>query len=207
MLNSNSTSVFVDNSWSVKNSWEIFGGVVQKSYLCTMDQLKYPFVWLSRIGHCRGFGIQSPTDYWLVRYVINEHWSYYQYDDLGKDDDWLTRKLGRLYFRIANWLQPSVIESDDYQPYLLAGCRKASFGDSTTLIRLTLSDDYRHRLLSIYNKVNDGTVLIVEGIRRDKGFWQDIVNSEKARITFDLYYCGLVLFDSKRHKQNYIVNF
>lgn len=180
---------------------------MQKSYLCTMDQLKYPFVWLSRIGHCRGFGIQSPTDYWLARCVINEHWAYYQYDDLGKNDDWLTRKLGRLYFRIANWLQPSVIESDDFQPYLQAGCRKASFGDSTDLIRLTLNGDYRNRLMSIYNKVNDGTVLIVEGIRRDKDFWIDIVNSEKARITFDLYYCGLVLFDSKRHKQNYIVNF
>ena len=50
-------------------------------------------------------------------------------------------------------------------------------------------------------------MLIVEGIWRDKDFWREIVNSEQARITFDLYYCGIVLFDRKRHKENYIVNF
>ena len=75
------------------------------------NQLKAAIVWFSRIGHCRGFGIQSPSDYWLVRYVINEHWPYYQYEFLGHDDDWLTRKLGRLCFRIANWRQPAVIDS------------------------------------------------------------------------------------------------
>ena len=172
-----------------------------------MDRFRHLFVWLSRIGHCRGFGIQSPTDYWLVRYVINEHWPYYQYEALGQDDDWLAQKLGRLYFRLANWRQPKVIESTGYQAYLQAGCRRAVFGASTELIRLTLEGDYRSRLSHIYNKVEDGTVVIVEGIWRDKDFWREIVNGEQARITFDLYYCGIVLFDRKRHKENYIVNF
>ena len=49
-----------------------------------MQRLRHAFVWLKRIGHCRGFGVQSPTDYWLVRYVINEHWPYYQYASLGE---------------------------------------------------------------------------------------------------------------------------
>ena len=106
-----------------------------------MQRLRHAFVWLMRIGHCRGFGVQSPTDYWLVRYVINEHWPYYQYVTLGEGDEWLTRKLGLLYFRLANWLQPHKIESDGYQQYLQAGCRKAEFGDSTELIRLTLDGD------------------------------------------------------------------
>ena len=92
-----------------------------------MNRLKAFFVWLGRIWHCRGFGIQSPTDYWLVRYVINEHWPYYQYAELGRDDDWLRQKLGLLYFRLANWRQPTVIASDGYRDYLQAGCRKASF--------------------------------------------------------------------------------
>ena len=58
-----------------------------------MNRLKAFIVWLGRIGHCRGFGIQSPADYWLVRYVINEHGPYYSYSKLGQDDDWLTQKL------------------------------------------------------------------------------------------------------------------
>lgn len=172
-----------------------------------MEWLMHLLVKLRRIRHSKGFGIQSPTDYWLVCYVINEHWPYYQYSSLGTGNDWLTNKLGRLYFRIANWRQPTVIESNAYQTYLKAGCQKASFGPSTELIHLSLEDDCRSQLSYIYNKVKDDTVLIVEGIRHDKELWKEIVSDQRTRITFDLYYCGIVLFDSKRHKHHYIINF
>ncbi len=176
-------------------------------------------VWLSRIGHCRGFGIQSPGDYWFVRYVINEHWPYYQYNTLGKGDDWLTQKVGRLLFRIANWRQPSVIDSSAYQEYLQAGCRNALLVggenegrkeeemESDDMVVMSLEGDYYRRLTHIYNKVNSDTVLIVADIRRAKDLWQEIVADERSIITFDLYYCGIVMFDKKRHKQNYIINF
>lgn len=176
-------------------------------------------VWLSRIGHCRGFGIQSPGDYWFVRYVINEHWPYYQYNTLGKGDDWLTQKVGRLLFRIANWRQPSVIDSSAYQEYLQAGCRNALLVggenegrkeeemESDDMVVMSLEGDYYRRLTHIYNKVNSDTVLIVADIRRAKDLWREIVADERSIITFDLYYCGIVMFDKKRHKQNYIINF
>ena len=175
-----------------------------------MYSLTRPIVWLSRIFHCRGFGIQSPSDYWLVRYVINEHWPYYQYDQLGEDDDTLRRKLGRLYFRIANWRQPTVIQSDDYQNYFKAGCRKAEFCDDSgplQLARIALEGGYQNQMASIYNKVDSRSVLIVEGIHRDMPFWRQLIADERTGITFDLYYCGLVMFDKSRHKMNYIINF
>ena len=165
------------------------------------------FVYLKRITHCRGFGIQSPTDYWLVRYVINEHCPYYRYDELGRDDDWLTRKLGLLYFRIANWRQPEYIESDNYREYLQAGCNKALFGDSSDMIILSSDDDCYPRLNQIYDKVRNDTVLIIDGIQNNGKLWNEVVNDDRARVTFDLYYCGIVFFDKKRHKQNYIINF
>ena len=193
----------------MKKRWEVF---VLSAFLLNfagtkMNRLKAFFIWLGRIGHCRGFGIQSPADYWLVRYVINEHWPYYSYSELGQDDNWLTQKLGRLYFRLANWCQPAMIMSDAYQAYMQAGCRKAKFGESTEMIRLTLEGDYRNRLMDIYNKVNDTTLLIVEHLWKDKQFWQEIIDDERTRVTFDLYYCGIVLFDKKRTKINYIINF
>lgn len=173
-----------------------------------MLKLGHLLVSLKRITHCRGFGIQSPTDYWLVRYVINEHWPYYQYETLGQDDDWLTRKLGRLYFRIANWRQAAVIESDAYRDYLKAGCNRASFGDeSSELIILTMQGDYHSRMNYIYNKVCDGSVLVIDGIRHDRAFWRQVMGDERTAITFDLYYCGIVLFDKKRHQQHYVINF
>ena len=33
--------------------------------------------WLRRIKYCRGFGVQSPSAYRFIRYVINEHYPYY----------------------------------------------------------------------------------------------------------------------------------
>lgn len=115
-----------------------------------MQRLRHVCVWLRRIAHCRGFGIQSPSDYWLVRYVINEHWSYYSYENIGQNDDWLTRKLGRLYFRLANWRQPTVIYSDKFQEYLQAGCRSASFATQSMPLEATVElarvqIDGRHR--------------------------------------------------------------
>ena len=184
-----------------------------------MELLTASVVWLSRIGHCRGFGIQSHTDYWFVRYVINEHWPYYQYESLGKDDDRLTQKVGHLLFRIANWRQPSVIESNEYREYLQAGCRKALIvegekerrregeKDSNDMVVLTLEGDSRSRLSYIYNKVKADSVLVVADICKAKDLWREIVVDERSVITFDLYYCGIVLFDKKRHKQNYIINF
>lgn len=175
-----------------------------------MQRLRHVFVWLSRIGHCRGFGIQSPTDYGFVRHVINEHCPYYQYDGLGRDDDWLTRKVGLLCFRIANWLQPKVIVSSGYQAYLKAGCRTASLqedADHAELILLKLEGDCRHRLSDIYNKVDEHSVLILEHINQHQALWQEVVSDERTGVTYDLYYCGIVMFDLKRHKQNYIINF
>ena len=172
-----------------------------------MNRLMNLFVRIRRIGHCRGFGIQSPADYWLVRYVINEHWPYYQYDLLGEHDDWLTRKLGRLYFRLANWRQPEVITATSYQQYLQAGCRKSVFGQGNQLIHIQMDDRWREQLDSLYNKVNDQTVLILEGICHNKEAWHDVVADERTGVTFDLYYCGVVLFDKKRTKQHYIINF
>ena len=90
------------------------------------QRVKHWFVWLRRLRHSRGFGIQSPTDYAFVRYVVCEPWPYYAYDTLGQGDDWLTRRLGRLYFRLANWRQPATIVTNGYEDYFAAGCRRAA---------------------------------------------------------------------------------
>jgi hypothetical protein len=139
--------------------------------------------------------------------VINEHWPYYQYETLGRGDDWLTRKMGRLCFRLANWLQPSVVESSDYKDYLQAGCRKSVFGESSELVVIPLEDSSQDRLSYIFNKVSPRSVLVVTGISKARELWRQIVDDERTGITFDLYYCGIVMFDKKRYKRNYIINF
>lgn len=176
-----------------------------------MNQIKRIFVWLRRLPYCRGFGIQSPTDYAFVRYVINEHYPYYAYDYLNhQEGNWLNHKLGRLYFRLANWRQPSNMKKDDYASYWQCGCKNVCLSgqlEAAELVRVDINDYSESFLQQFYPLVDDQSVLVIEGIWKNWALWHRIQADLRVRVTFDLYYCGIVLFDSKRQRQHYIVNF
>ena len=173
-----------------------------------MNQLRRWLVWLSRWHRSRGFGIQSPTDYAFVRYVVNEQWPYYAYDEL-KDDNWLVQKLGRLYFRLANWRQPQHMVADSYQRYWQAGCRRMRFTAEqeipVELARVEVEDQQGWN--SLLAKCDSHSVVVVEGIWRDKQQWLRMRDDERVVITFDLYYCAIVFFDKKRYRHHYIINY
>ena len=46
-----------------------------------------------------------------------------------------------------------------------------------------------------------------EDIWRDWQRWHDIEQDERVGTTYDLYYCGIVLFDKQRYGHHYKVNF
>ena len=172
-----------------------------------MNQVKRWLVWLSRIHRCWGFGIQSPTDYWFVRNVVNEHWPYYAYDEL-REKNWLRNKLGQLFLRLANWRQPSTMVADEWQSYWKAGCRKTRFQHHVSKVELAYvevsSKEDWEQLLPLCDKLS---VLVVGSIWQDRLRWHEIEQDERVGTTFDLYYCGIVLFDNERFKHNYIINF
>lgn len=95
-----------------------------------MSRLKMMVVWLSRINHCRGFGVQSPSAYAFIRYVVNEHYPYYAYEDLRKqhaDVSDVRLKLCRLYLRLANYAQAAQWlwcgePGDAERSYVNSGC-------------------------------------------------------------------------------------
>ena len=174
-----------------------------------MSPLPRFLVWLSRIHKCQGFGIQSPTDFDFVRTVVNEHSAYYAYDEL-QSDNWMQRKLGKLYFRVANWRQPATILTNDYQPWFQAGCRSAhivsDLGDEA--LQLAHIEIEQHQQLEqLYAHCNQQSVIIVEGIYRDWQAWHAIEHDTRTGTTFDLYYCGIVFCDTQRYKHNYRINF
>ena len=162
---------------------------------------------MSRIGHCRGFGIQSPTDYNFVCNVVNERRPYYAYETLGKGSNRLRRKLGKLYFRLANYLQPDTIDDlDGYADWLTVACKKARLchpPQPAALVIAPIEEDPQ-RILSL---CQEQTVLAVSNIWKDMKKWNMLACHSKATIVFDLYYCGIAFFDPKRAKQQYIVNF
>ena len=155
----------------------------------------------------RGFGIQSPTDYAFVRYVVNEHWPYYAYDSLPSNP-WLTNKLGKLYFRLANWRQPTTMLADCYQAYWQAGCRKTRFLDAINQVELARVDiEDQEGYESLLPKCDERSVVVIEGIWRDWTRWHEMERDVRCGTTFDLYYCGIIFYDIKRFKHNYQINF
>ena len=185
--------------------------------------------WLRRIKYCRGFGVQSPSAYRFIRYVINEHYPYYAYDELRKELtrlDSLTRKRMELYFRVANFRQASLWldfceRNDVIATYVGRGCHATQVRRITDLQQITADD--RIEVLRIcpsagcealleaaLQKTDDHTLFIIEDIGYNdtaKRLWQKLIESDITSVSYDLYYLGIAFFDRKRYKANYVVNF
>lgn len=193
------------------------------------ERILNAIVWLRRIASCRGFGIQSPSAYMFVRYVINEHYSYYCYNELRQtfpNIDFTYIKLFRLYFRLVNYIQPKVVfdisdSLDEVRDaYYLAAKRDIELiriylpGNSSLnkvdMIRIKANDDSKKIFNRVCTIANSSTLLIIENIYWDKiskEFWKHVISDNRVGVTYDLYYCGIVMFDLKKYKKNYIINF
>ena len=193
-----------------------------------MYYIRRAMIWLWRWRHCRGFGVQSPSDYRFVRYVINEHWPYYAYVDLQRKYPAMAkdkRRLCELLFRLANDVQPDVClnllsADEEFADYVAAGCNKTrvmvptgadSMPDGAADLMLCQTTDVERsgadRILSC---LHQGSVLLVKGIRssrRSKRIWQSLLSDDRVTVTFDLYEAGIIIIDNKRYKHNYIINF
>lgn len=187
------------------------------------------WVWLRRCGHSRGFGVQSPWAYSFIRYVINEHYPYYAYEELDgyfKQEDAIRRKLGKLYFRVANFAQPACwgfcsVHFNVEQEYVKRGCMKTLIQgcldgndkdkvERCDVLVMTFENDGDSIFDWFANHAHQNSILIVEHIhssRKSLRFWEAMIEDERCGISFDLYYCGLVFFDRSMHKHQYIVNF
>ncbi|MBQ0023170.1 MAG: hypothetical protein KBT29_08020 [Prevotellaceae bacterium] len=133
---------------------------------------------LPRAAHRRGFGVQSPWAYELVRDVLFEPLSYYAYEEQG-----LTTKLERQLFRIRNHYR--------HHPIVIITDKGAAAAQHYETAMRTVTPD---------------TVLIIEHTHDSNAdLWQSIVLDPRTVITFDMGRRGMVIFDPKRIKQNYLL--
>ena len=189
-----------------------------------MNRLKSFLIWLLRSGHSRGFGIQSPTDYAFARYVINEHYPYYGYQDMMIQYPSLStdrRKLTELYFRLSNWLQAdfaivSTGDKDVCLGYVASGCGKMKEWKGKSLegidqysVLAVLGKDADPGLLEmLIGKATERTLVVMEDIYgSNKKSWKTLLDNDNVRVSFDLYYAGIATFDKTRYKTNYKINF
>ena len=201
-----------------------------------IDFIKRFVVWLRRMRYSRGFGVQSPWAYRFIRYVVNEHYPYYKYEQLAEQVygiDKITRKLCKFYFRLANYQQAHTFvdcypTSSCYKIYVDAGCQKANYhriieatseaelirlfsniGDYS-MVRVPLVANYRMVVDKALDHLPSSSVLIIENIKRDKEaqrYWPELISDSRTGVSFDLYYCGVLFLNNDMVKQSYIVNF
>lgn len=190
-----------------------------------MNKLKRYIVWLRRMSHSRGFGVQSPSAYRFIRYVLCEHYPYYAYAELRLQYPslpWLVRKRMELYFRIANYRQASRFFTNSGDMHLLSayverGCHsthvvndwqnEAGRVEIARVCPVEGCEAYLDRLLQ---HTDNQTMIVIEDIADNaiaRRMWQRLLHSKKVSVSYDLYWAGVAFFDTDRFKTNYIVNF
>ena len=190
-----------------------------------MNPFKRYIVWLRRMSHSRGFGVQSPSAYRFIRYVLCEHYPYYAYGELRRrypSLPWLVRKRMELYFRLANYRQADVWTDNGTADiallgdYVGRGCRRtriasgATGGGAVQIARVCPTDGCGEFLDSLLARADSSTVIVVEDIAEHplaRSLWRRLVGSEAVSVSYDLYWVGIAFFDTDRFKTNYIVNF
>ena len=198
-----------------------------------LNRMNNFFLRVRRLWHRHGFGVQSPSAYNFIRDVIEGTYPYYDYSDLEAQFpsvDNRSRKLAKLYFRIANSMQPRLWlsyqhSSEVYRHYIQSGCNHTQIlnidlemdkGDRSCQLRvfdvacITLSEKYFSVCERLLDFADQHSILILEKIHsnpRNRNFWKHIIDSPLTCVTFDLYYCGIVFFDQTKSKQSFIVNF
>jgi len=224
-----------------------------------MNIIKHSYIWCKRICHRCGFGVQSPSDFYLITQVIYERLPFYSYgpihelykNRLLKSEVQCKERIDRLLFRLVNFYQPKNVIVFEREPgcstFAIACANKKakvfSFSDDLNIdekrkseynflpdnvtfcnrksnINIILpkidflfvgsSDDFSLVFENFYFSLSDNAVCVFNDIyatsgRKEK--WKKIVADHRAKITFDLYELGIVLFRKDRIKQNYIVNF
>lgn len=217
------------------------------------DILTYPL----RAWHRKGYDVQSPWAYLLVRDVLFEEHPYYAYDELrllrkSFSTAWqLSAEADEQLYRMANHFAPqSIVEiglpqSACYmarpRPDAVCTAILPSAEGIDILQRLGINAVTGNVVQELQRVIPDGTtagmvhmalpndkvgasqteqayewiaahadaetVLVIEHINRsNRRLWKRIVNNDdRASVTFDLGRSGIVTFDHKRVKQNYLL--
>ena len=194
--------------------------------------------WCKRFRYRCGYGVHSPSDFFLITSVVYESLPYYAYRELEssfslESSSFYRRKVNRLLFRLVNYFQPACLvhigQKDDLEfRYMKAACSSMKANNvrvhdmkktlqavenikgCVDMLHVGNTPFYSEVVEKMIPYMNTDACMIVGGIytsAEKKKWWKQLKNDERVRITFDLYDIGIVLFDPKRYKQNYIVNF
>jgi hypothetical protein len=122
----------------------------------------------ARFFRRRGFGIQSPSDYYFVKFVLGERLKYYAFKELKridkdkkqKNESMSSRSHNEKLFRIANWKKPEYIISFGTAPPVAAACYLKSPRKETKVVCVAEYIDDKD-----INTLNSHDINFVEAIK------------------------------------------
>lgn len=181
----------------------------------------------------KGFGVQSPSAYHFIKFVVGESWPYYCYQDIEAKYSSLPhhqQNLLKLLFRLSNFWQADYAFMDDKDGLV---AEMIALGCGKTAIRYDDGFDFKVGSRYIYkircrkgclaaliafvedqckddaHECLSRVMLIVDGINVDddaKREWVEIQLSEWTVRTFDVVDFGIVFFEGKRLKEHYFID-
>jgi hypothetical protein len=185
--------------------------------------------WINRKRHNRGFGIQSPSAFFFITEVLNERLPYYAYKKLDhaiEECGGMSKRHARELFRITNYAHPTncISVAAETAGHVMAAARPGApchsvEGESVENFICVMKECKEVGMLYVaecparnaiveaaMERTNNSSVIIVEGINDRKAtqeWWQSIVNSPQAIVTYDMYSYGILFFDNDKKKQHY----
>ena len=197
--------------------------------------------WCRRFRHRCGYGVHSPSDFFLITSVMYEGLPYYAYDRLKMASSNLSlphyrEKVNKLLFRLVNYFRPMTLlevgkGNGDAFRYLCAsrssmmsvGLEESTKEDTLRqldaelkrmkrldFVHIAFTPYYIEVFERVFPYLHDESCVVIGNIYESKereAWWKELTNDERVRVSFDLYDIGLLLFEKKRFKQHYIVNF
>ena len=196
--------------------------------------------WCRRFRHRCGYGVHSPSDFFLITSVIYEALPYYAYRTLKqapapKGLPHYREKVNRLLFRLVNFYHPATLlevgdGNGDALRYMQAArpsMKSVGLGGTEKDTMFRLKDElqrmkkvgflhigptpyYIEAFEETFPYLDEQSCVVVGDIHASKErheWWKELIQDERIRISFDLYDVGILLFEAKRFKQNYTVNF
>lgn len=197
--------------------------------------------WCRRFRYRCGYGVHSPSDFFLITSVMYEGLPYYAYKPLKaasstKSLPHYRERINKLLFRLVNYFRPaSLVDVGQGNGDALRYMREArpsmvvvaleGLDKDDTLLRLKKEltklkkVDFLHIGFTPYYKevfevafpyLHERSCVVMGDIYASaerEAWWKERTTDERVVITFDLYDIGLMLFEGKRFKQNYKVNF
>lgn len=150
--------------------------------------IKKGWIWLKRIRHRKGYGVHSPFAFDFITRVIYGKLSKAERRALHKSSPKRkeSKKVIELIYRLEKETSPFVYINQTDPTYIN----------------------------KVYDEQAGGMgpkgMMVIYGIYLNpemKETWRQLMTDSRSGITFDLYDVGIILFDKKIIKQDYIVNF